>query len=137
MHMEGFCLYFRIILNLALKWYWIGKTISCIMKNKNVMQARIVKLSPYCVTQRNILSKNRTAKKKPPEKNPEKINYVELRFSELHIFLTFKQWQLNIVLNLLHVSVESIINPTLQIFFSRNSRICDWSKTSKKYSVFE
>lgn len=61
------------------------------MKNKNVMQARIVKLSPYCVTQRNISSNKRTAKKKTPEKKPEKINYVELRFSELHIFLTFKQ----------------------------------------------
>lgn len=43
------------------------------MKNKNVMQARIVKLSPYCVTQRNILSKKkRTAKKKKPRKKPQK-----------------------------------------------------------------
>lgn len=42
------------------------------MKNKNVMQARIVRLSPYCVTQRNILSNKRTAKKKKPRKKPRK-----------------------------------------------------------------
>lgn len=59
-------------------------------KQKCNASANRLTVTVLCYTEKYIKQKNRTAKKKNPEKTPRKINYVELRFSELHIFLTFK-----------------------------------------------
>lgn len=55
-------------------------------KQKCNASANRLTVTVLCYTEKYIKQK-----KNSKEKNPEKINYVELRFSELHIFLTFKQ----------------------------------------------
>lgn len=58
-------------------------------KQKCNASANRLTVTVLCYTEKYIKQK-KNSKEKTPEKPPRKINYVELRFSELHIFLTFK-----------------------------------------------